>query len=70
MGKAHSDKQPQEWEPPTTSQDIRPGEEKKDEGASAVEGEGKGRRNASWGGVFVCVYVCVYVYVSCMLRCQ
>ncbi|XP_064339260.1 P antigen family member 1 [Camelus dromedarius] len=35
---AHSDKQPQEWEPPTTSQDIRPGEEKKDEGASAVEG--------------------------------
>ncbi|XP_074215405.1 uncharacterized protein LOC105071332 [Camelus bactrianus] len=34
---AHGDKQPQEWEPPTSSQDIRPGEAKEDEGASAVE---------------------------------
>ncbi|XP_072812600.1 uncharacterized protein [Vicugna pacos] len=47
---AHGDKQPQEREPPTTSQDIRPGEAKEDEGASAVEGERKGKRNASCGG--------------------
>nr|XP_031301077.1 uncharacterized protein LOC116150708 isoform X1 [Camelus dromedarius]XP_031301078.1 uncharacterized protein LOC116150708 isoform X1 [Camelus dromedarius] len=34
---AHGDKQPQEWEPPTSSEDIRPGEEKKDEGASSAQ---------------------------------
>nr|XP_031529238.1 uncharacterized protein LOC116278377 [Vicugna pacos] len=34
---AHGDKQPQEWEPPTSSQDIRPGDEKKDEGASSAQ---------------------------------
>ncbi|KAB1253626.1 hypothetical protein Cadr_000003354, partial [Camelus dromedarius] len=50
--KAHGDKQPQEWEPPTSSQDIRPGKAKEDEGASAVEGEGEEKRNAS------CVCVC------------
>ncbi|XP_058391847.1 G antigen 10 [Diceros bicornis minor] len=42
-----SDEQPQQEEPPTESQDITPGQEKEGEGALVVQGEGKGKKNAS-----------------------
>ena len=48
-------------EPPTEGKNITPGQERKDEGASASPGEGKGKRNAS-----VCVYACMHALL-CLL---
>ncbi|XP_072812786.1 X antigen family member 5 isoform X1 [Vicugna pacos] len=40
-----SDEQLQEEDPPTDNEDITPGQEKEDEGAPLIQGEGKRKKN-------------------------
>ena len=47
-----------EEEPTIESKNIPPRQERKDEGASASPGEGKGKRNASG---CVCVHTCTHL---------
>lgn len=49
---------------PIEGKGITPGQERKDEGASASPGEGKGKRNAC---VCVCTHACTHFYVSCIM---